>query len=314
MMKKMIYFMLVLFMTGITSCTSEDSIKPIPELGNPPFELPRGEAGSVEEQIYSVYEKYGSFVLYDFDQKEFYTTWNGRVVYWYAPVKKGNEAYVRQMVTYMVEDVFASYPEAFISKFLPKKIYLVDSICNTSTYVQRNLVNTLSTDNHVLVVSYVGTKMDSYRDSDWDAMRAGIVATIMGNIYNTMEVPDEFFTLVEYRIVFEYDEEENADPEGEFDAYHYVLYGWGFVNSTNYPDYGYFMPHRNGDDLGDYLSFLMSTPKMEMDRIFARFDIVKKRSFLIAKFMVEEMEMDPIALQNSFCPNDPLPAGYFDEQ
>ena len=86
------------------------------------------------------------------------------------------------------------------------------------------------------------------------------------------------------------------------------------MNSTNYPDYGYFMPHRNGDDLGDYLSFLMSTPKMEMDRIFARFDIVKKRSFLIAKFMVEEMEMDPIALQNSFCPNDPLPAGYFDEQ
>ena len=120
MMKKMIYFMLVLFMTGITSCTSEDSIKPIPELGNPPFELPRGEAGSVEEQIYSVYEKYGSFVLYDFDQKEFYTTWNGRVVYWYAPVKKGNEAYVSQMVTFMVEDVFASYPEAFISKFLPK--------------------------------------------------------------------------------------------------------------------------------------------------------------------------------------------------
>ena len=268
----------------------------------------------MEEQIYSVYEKYGSFVLYDFDQKEFYTTWNGRVVYWYAPVKKGNEAYVSQMVTFMVEDVFASYPEAFISKFLPKKIYLVDSICNTSSYNKSNLVNTLATDNHGLVVSYVGSKMDSYRDSDWDAMRSGIVTSIMGNIYNTMDVPGEFFDLVEYLFIYMYDEEEDADPEGEFDAYHYVLYTNGYVNSNAFPDYGYFMPHRNGDDLGDYLSFLMSTPKTEMDRIFARFDIVKKRSFLIARFMVEEMEMDPIALQNSFCPNDPLPVGYFDEQ
>ena len=58
----------------------------------------------------------------------------------------------------------------------------------------------------------------------------------------------------------------------------------------------------------------MSTPKSEMDRIFARFDIVKQRAFLIADFMVKEMEMDPVALQNSFCPNDPLPSGYFDKE
>ena len=89
-MKMAIYIMLALFLSGMASCGSEDSINPIPELGNPPFDLPRGEEGALEEVIYSVYEKYGSFVLYDFDQTEFYTTWNGRTVYWYAPVKSGN--------------------------------------------------------------------------------------------------------------------------------------------------------------------------------------------------------------------------------
>ena len=313
-MKIAIYIMLALFLSGMASCGSEDSINPIPELGNPPFDLPRGEEGSLEELIYSVYEKYGSFVLYDFDQTEFYTTWNGRTVYWYAPVKSGNKDHVAQMVTFMLEKVFAGYPEAFIAKFLPKKIYLVDSICNTSSYNKSNLVNTLVTNNHGLAVSNVGVKMETFTNSDWDAMNTGIVTAIMSNIYNTMTVPDEFFALVTYQFIYMFDEEEDADPEGEFDAYHYVLYTNGFVGSNAFLEYGYFMPHKDGDDLGDYLSFLMLTPKSEMDRIFARFDIVKQRAFLIADFMVKEMEMDPVALQNSFCPNDPLPVGYFDKE
>ncbi|MEY8591068.1 hypothetical protein AALK14_06425 [Butyricimonas hominis] len=312
MMKKLIYSLVILFVPLVFACTSEDSLKPLPELGNPPFELPRGEAGSVEEQIYSVYEKYGSFVLYDFDRTEFYTTWNSRTVYWYAPVKEANKNYVGQMVTFMLEDVFASYPEAFIAKFLPKKIYLVDSVCNSSTYNRSNLVTTLNLNNHGMAVSHVGSGMDQFGDSDWEKVRSGIVTGIMGTIYDSMDVPAEFFSLVSYQFIYQYDEEEDADPEGEFDAYHYVLYSHGLVGSDHYPDYGYFMPHKDGADLGDYLSFLMSTPKTEMDRIFARFDIVKQRAFLIAKFIVKQMEMDPIALQNSFCPNDPLPVGYFD--
>ena len=41
-MKMAIYIMLALFLSGMASCGSEDSINPIPELGNPPFDLPRG--------------------------------------------------------------------------------------------------------------------------------------------------------------------------------------------------------------------------------------------------------------------------------
>ena len=37
-MKMAIYIMLALFLSGMASCGSEDSINPIPELGNPPFD------------------------------------------------------------------------------------------------------------------------------------------------------------------------------------------------------------------------------------------------------------------------------------
>lgn len=52
-------------------------------------------------------------------------------------------------------------------------------------------------------------------------------------MYALMTVPDqsfdEFFALVTYQFIYQFDEEEDADPEGEFDAYHYVLYTNGFV-------------------------------------------------------------------------------------
>ena len=37
--KMAIYIMLALFLSGMASCGSEDSINPMPELGNPPFDL-----------------------------------------------------------------------------------------------------------------------------------------------------------------------------------------------------------------------------------------------------------------------------------
>lgn len=51
------------------------------------------------------------------------------------------------------------------------------------------------TNNHGLAVSNVGVKMEAFTDSDWNSMNSEIVTAIMNNIYNTMEVPDEFFCL-----------------------------------------------------------------------------------------------------------------------
>lgn len=63
MMKKYIYIVFVMFFMGAVSCSEED-ITLNPELADLPFELPQGEEGSLEEQIYSFYERYETFVLY----------------------------------------------------------------------------------------------------------------------------------------------------------------------------------------------------------------------------------------------------------
>lgn len=87
-------------------------------------------------------------------------------------MKSGNKDHVAQMVTFSWRSVLP-VTGGFIAKFLPKKIYLVDSICNTSSYNKSNLVNTLVTNNHGLAVSNVGVKMETFTNSDWDAMEYG---------------------------------------------------------------------------------------------------------------------------------------------
>lgn len=308
-MKKLIYSLSILWVAGMLACTTEDAIKPADELGNPPYDLPRGEAGSLEELIYTVYEKYGSFVLYDFEPNDLYTTWTTRKAYWHAPVKTESREHIRQMVDFLLNDAFTEYPDEFIARYLPSKIFLVDSICSRETYNKSYLESVFLLDNHGMAVSHVGAELDGWGESDWDGMRDELISGVMGQIYDALEVPQEFFDIIgQYYFMYFYEE----DPDEEFDMYEYSWYIEGFVGGNDVV-YGY-MPHRDNLDLKDYLVFLMSTPKSKMDRIFARFDLVKRRAFVIAEFMKEQMEMDPVELQNSKCPDDPLPAGYFDAE
>lgn len=307
-MKKLIYSLSILWVVVLFACATEDSITPSDELEKPPYDLPRGEEGSLEELIYTVYEKYGSFVLYDFQPNDLYTNWTNRNEYWYVPVQTENREYVRQMLNFLLNDAFTEYPDEFIARYLPSKIFLVDSICSQATYNPRNLTSVLLLNNHGMAVSHVGEVLNDWDETDWDEMREELVGGVMGQIYDALEVPQEFFDIIgRYYTVYFYED----DPEEEFDMYEYSWYIEGFVGGNDLMGV-YYMPHRDNLDLKDYLVFLMSTPRSKMDRIFARFDLVKRRAFVVAEFMKEQMEMDPVELQNSKCPADPLPADYFD--
>ena len=305
MMKKYIYIVFVMFFMGAVSCSEED-ITLNPELADLPFDLPQGEEGSLEEQIYSFYERYETFVLYDFDAKEFNNTWGSRTEYWFAPVKEEYKSCVGEVITFMTEEVFAAYPDEFIAGLLPRKLYLVDSLSSSSS--ASSLENIMTMDNHGMAISRVGEEMLSFTDSDWEELGNEIIGLVLGYI----EVPSEFYELPDDHPWFIYNLEE--DPEGEYDDFHYTLYKYGFTGADDsMVDYGLFMPHKGEEELSDYFLFIMSTPKTEMDKIFARFELVKERACMLAKFMKEDMEMDLVLMQNSNCPDDPLPENYFDE-
>lgn len=307
MIRKILYTLACAGCVVLMSACSEDALSPIDELGKTIYDPTQAEEGTVDAKINHFYEKYGSRVLYRFTPVDLAFAWSINAPKWYAPVKEGNEAYIERMMDFLEKDVFSEYPEAFIRKFLPYRIFLVDSICDSPTYKESALKDMMELKTHAIAIAHISPDMETI---DWKKMQSGVTTGIMNNIYNSVShKPTEFISLAPGGFMLWLSE----DPLNEFPTEEFTLYNVGLVgaNDAVLEYYGAYMYPTEQEDLGHFISFVMTTPKTRMDKIFARFALVKKRAFLIAKFITEEMEMDPVAMQNTSCPNDKVPADYF---
>ena len=306
-MKNWIYIALVALFAGGTVACSEDDVTADPELSALPYELPRGEEGSLEELIYTFHERYGSYIIYDVTEVELNTTWEDRLYNEIVPVDA--EAYrdcMSELVAFMMDDVFVSYPDEFIAELLPRRIYLVDTLLQNN-----NPLNMTSLTNHSLVISRVGKEMAAFEDSDWEDLNMELTGAVLGNL----TVPQEFYDLIVYDnlslgVLGFY----MTDPEGEFDDYHYGIYICGLLTSGMRDDtYGMFYVPETVDDLASYLIFFMSTPATEIEHVCERFTVIKDRARVMVQSLLADQGLDLVAIQNTNCPDDPLAADFFNE-
>ena len=310
-MKNWIYIALVALFAGGTVACSEDDVTADPELSALPYELPRGEEGSLEEAIYKFHERYETYVLCDFSQDDLNNTWEDMMDYEIVPVKEEYRDCARELLDFMMDDVFSTYPDEFIAQLLPRRIFLVDTIISVDGEMT-NVENISS--NHSMVISRVGKEMAEFTPSDWDALNVELTGLVLGNL----TVPQEFYDLINYEYLTamfglvwgEYVE----DPTGEYDDYHYTIYYSGYLDSdSHYDDMGMFYAPAEMDDLADYLVYFMSTPATEIEHLCGRFEVIKNRARVVVQSLLEEQDLDLIAIQNSNCPTDPLAADFFDE-
>lgn len=305
-MKNWIYITLFALFLSVAACT-EDDITLDSEVSALPYELSQGEEGSLEELIYTFHERYGSYVIYDVDEIELNWTWEDRLYYEMVPVDA--EAYrncIVELISFLMDDVFAVYPDEFIADLLPRRVYLVDTLMEND-----ELFSTAYLVNHSLVIGRVGAEMAAFTDSDWEELNVEVTGQLLGNV----EVPQEFYDLiVEDGLILGMMGVYETDPEGEYDSYHYALYTHGFLGSGMRDDYyGMFYVPEEIDDLVDYLTFLMSSPATEIENVCGRFEVVKSRARIVVQTFLDEQGLDLIAIQNGNCPDDPLASDYFNE-
>lgn len=326
MKKTFIYLFAAAAMTlGVSSC-GEDALGVDDSLSSTIYDAEGEAGGALGKQIDDFYDKYGSKILYQFNASDLYFKWSSQgSKYWYVPADTSGD-YVSKMITKLDEELLADFPTDFVKKFMPYRIFLVDSICNISRYDEDALKDVLEVSTHGIAIANVGKKMDDMGDDDWAAMKTSINSSILSSVMSTAGVePTEFIGLYDGVSFFEGVE----DPEGEFSLPEYSLLSIGLVGGIIYD--GWFMEYsylcgsstdyideisigmRNGDDgdFGDYINFLMKTKKSYIDKVFARFPLVKKRASLVYSYMLDNTDTDLIVFQNQFCPDDPLPAGYF---
>lgn len=309
MIKNILYAWCIVMTVAITAC-SEDSLTSIDDLNSTIYDPESTGNEAIDSQINAFYKKYGSKILYDFQSSDLYFGWSSSDVKWYVPVKQeGSETYIKRMVSFLEDDALNEYPPAFTKKFLPYRIFLVDSICDNKEYSK--LVDVLELKTHGIVIAHVSKDMDDLKEKDWQGMKSSINTALLNSIYTAVGVePTDFNATNEAYFIIDV----LQDPLGEFTDLEYSCYSATVINAT--PIYGgdilyYIMNPSNNEDFGYYVSFIMKTPKTKIDRVFERFPKVKNRAALAYKFMLERAETDLIEFQRNTYPDDPLPADYF---
>lgn len=293
---------------AMVSC-SEDSLTADPSLSETIYDREGDDAGALGAQINDFYDKYGAKILYKFNASDLNFDWSSIDAKWYTPADQSGD-YISRMITYLDETALADYPAAFVKKFLPYRIFLVDSLCDRSEYNEDYLTDYLELDTHGIAIAKVGPRMDEMSDDDWSTLKESVNTSLMNSILATTGVePTEFQALNEATFMIDYLE----DPEGEFSAEEYSCFSATLVGATIMEFWGevYIMAPSDQQDFGYYVAYIMNNTKSKLDRVFARFPIVKRRAALVYEFMLDNADTDLIEFQNQACPSDPLPLGYF---
>ena len=302
-----LFFMVL--MSGFVGC-SEDDIKIDESLGEPLIELPRGEPGSVDEMIYKIFERYGTYVLYKFDEQTIRQKWTGGWSNWYVPVKEGNEEYIRKMVNFLQEEFLDGYTDEFVRKNLAHKIFLVDSLDKYSEYSEDLM--TFASSDYMYVISNVGEAMDDFDEADWYGLKNEIVNTFTQSFYGSAEIkPTKFLSLAATASIIK----QVADPEGEYEKGQHSAYLVGYVHGKALPNGGYvdILKPTSEQDFADYITFLTTNTKAELTNVLTRYSKMRERALALVPYLKNVLELDVIATQNKNCPEDPVSPDFFEQ-
>ena len=175
MIKNILYAWCVVMTVAITAC-SEDSLSPIDELNSTIYDLVSTESGTADAMINEFYEKYESKILYDFKTSDLFFGWSSSETKWYIPVKQEeDETYIKRIISFLENDALSVYPVDFTKKFLPYRIFLVDSICDNKEYTESLLKDVLELKTHGIVIAHISKDMDDLEEDDWQEMSLSLI-------------------------------------------------------------------------------------------------------------------------------------------
>lgn len=121
---------MVMVVSLCTSCAGNDDDLGKIEVPGSDYTLPQGKDAAADEVIVSWYQKYGSYFLYDFTEKDF--QWSqvnsntlGDEAYRYTPISTDK---ITGLLTAIQHGWLDFYTEDFLKKSLPYKVLLVDEV------------------------------------------------------------------------------------------------------------------------------------------------------------------------------------------
>ena len=102
------------------------------------------------------------------------------------------------------------------------------------------------------------------------------------------------------------------DPDKKYSDNVYTFRFCGYVRSvpTSFQKETIKIPDRQ-TDLADYISFLTTTGKAELDYTFRVFPKMLQRTVALVPYLMRVLSMNLDMMQQTNCPDDPVEDGYF---
>lgn len=252
-MRNIILIAFILFTA--MACVDNDDISGKLEVFDKP--VIKNDGSSLDKKIVSVYEKYNTYIKYEFEESEF--RWNWRInelsTYELADKTKAEE-----VIDTIISSVYEPLGDEFAKEYLSYKVLLV-------SYLKLPLggVRSAHTGVNYVVVSNVG---DSFDDIDKDKFKTDILSVFIEELFDRIPYPAEFATISKefYSLYFIKDE---------------TKYGYGFLEKDRGSDR---KPPMVAQDFADYVGMIVHKPAEVRNEIVENNFIVKKKMNLVIQY------------------------------
>ncbi|HEY9259362.1 hypothetical protein [Chitinophaga sp.] len=184
---------LPLLLCILISCSKEASLTPdeIPDF----YTLPQGHQ-PYDDSIVAFHQQYGSYILYQFSQKDLTYNYNSYLPMTFGPA---NPAWISNAISYFKSECLNYYPESFLQKTMPFKILLAAYFDSSYSYgsvlipIGRALTG-FSAVRGALGIGWADSTLSQQSPTRLKQLRGFVHRAYMQQalLSGALEVPDEF--------------------------------------------------------------------------------------------------------------------------
>ena len=195
-MKKRYAIVLLVWGIFLCSCSKDVALGPDVEFERD-YVLPQGGDAESDERIVELYERYGSYFLYDFTVADL--NWNQVANSTLYKLALGEPKYAIDMLNLLDEVWLKFYPEEFLKKNLPYRVFMADTVYSVLSYRDRPEICVKTGDNS-LAFGY----MNKDTKNKTAAEKLELKNTVQSLFFDLLQVrkvitiPEEFYKISDY--------------------------------------------------------------------------------------------------------------------
>lgn len=293
-MKKILFFAITILSTW-TSCSDDKELgTDIPFVGS--YQLPQGKSPA-DDRIVELFNKYGSYFLYEYTQEDFNWTQVSFSSNNYTAIL-GNPAYAGDWLDVIERIWLDFYPTDFLAKNLPYRIFMADSIKRITK--SRTFIYEAYRSTNTMAIAGLNEKVGSLSKSAEKSMKNILQQVFADYLVNShlVEAPDEFYAVSDYAKAAAWAANtDNSPRERGFLPDITDEEQWNYVND-------FWCQHSNisrTDDLKHYVTNMVSHAETEEDSwaLYLTYPLIKKKHDILQKHFLEKYGIDLQAIGNA---------------